>query len=72
MTSSSRPQTSHPGSLARSSAASRQRLGYAQRFWNSRRLLGSLMLARQEAPQLEAQCIPGELRFGHPEPVGDG
>eukprot|EP00969_Alexandrium_andersonii_P339166 14992097-Alexandrium_andersonii.AAC.1 len=30
------------------------------------------MLAHQEAPQLEAQRFPGELRFGHPEPVGDG
>eukprot|EP00969_Alexandrium_andersonii_P248728 10991642-Alexandrium_andersonii.AAC.1 len=30
------------------------------------------MLTHQEAPQLEAQSISGELRFGHPEPAGDG
>eukprot|EP00969_Alexandrium_andersonii_P041658 1826319-Alexandrium_andersonii.AAC.1 len=30
------------------------------------------MLTHQEAPQPEAQSISGELRCGHPEPVGDG
>eukprot|EP00969_Alexandrium_andersonii_P337270 14906678-Alexandrium_andersonii.AAC.1 len=29
------------------------------------------MLAHQEAPQLEAHAVSGQLRLGHPEPIGD-
>eukprot|EP00969_Alexandrium_andersonii_P151504 6698167-Alexandrium_andersonii.AAC.1 len=35
-------------------------------------LLGRFVLAHEEAPQLEAQCVSGQLRLGHPESVGDG
>eukprot|EP00973_Karenia_brevis_P069006 9592341-Karenia_brevis.AAC.1 len=38
--SSSRPQTSHCGSLSRSSAAVLHWRGYAQRFWYSRWTIG--------------------------------
>eukprot|EP00969_Alexandrium_andersonii_P326203 14413461-Alexandrium_andersonii.AAC.1 len=33
-------------------------------------LLGSLALARQQPPQLKPESVSGQLRLGHPEPVG--
>eukprot|EP00969_Alexandrium_andersonii_P295419 13058187-Alexandrium_andersonii.AAC.1 len=30
------------------------------------------MFANEEAPELQSEAISGQLRFGHPEPVGDG
>eukprot|EP00969_Alexandrium_andersonii_P294411 13013250-Alexandrium_andersonii.AAC.1 len=30
------------------------------------------MFANEEAPELQSEAAPDELRFGHPEPVGDG
>eukprot|EP00969_Alexandrium_andersonii_P018540 810572-Alexandrium_andersonii.AAC.1 len=29
------------------------------------------MFANEEAPELQSKAVSGQLRFGHPEPVGD-
>eukprot|EP00969_Alexandrium_andersonii_P313124 13835183-Alexandrium_andersonii.AAC.1 len=29
------------------------------------------MFAKEEAPAFQSEAVPGQLRFGHPEPVGD-
>eukprot|EP00969_Alexandrium_andersonii_P350234 15432795-Alexandrium_andersonii.AAC.1 len=34
-------------------------------------LLRRITFANEEAPELQSETIPGQLRWGHPEPVGD-